>query len=95
MKKIKGLDLLPESRDNALIRSIRDKQRVTRQINIKVRARPIHVGDWVVQKVEAMGLAHMKGKLGPKWDGPYKVTEVIKPGTYRLETPDGTPLTMP
>lgn len=32
----------------------------------------------LVRKIEATGLAHLNGKLGPKWDGPYKVIEVIK-----------------
>lgn len=49
----------------------------------------------VVKKVEATGLAHLKGKLEPNWDEPYKVTEVVKPGTYRLELPKGIPLARP
>lgn len=29
------------------------------------------------------------------WDGPYKVTEVIMPGTLWLESPKGVPLARP
>ncbi|XP_057246762.1 uncharacterized protein LOC130589512 [Beta vulgaris subsp. vulgaris] len=90
-----NLDLLPETRGNALLRSIRYKQRVTRQFNRRVKTRPIQLGDWVVRKVEATGLSHLKGKLGANWDGPYKVTKVIKPGTFQLENPEGIPLARP
>ena len=68
-----NLDLLPESRGNILLRSIPNKQRVFRQFNLRVKARPIHIGDWIVIKVEATGLAHVKRKLGTKREGPYKV----------------------
>lgn len=78
-----------------LLKSICNKQRVTRQFNLRVKARPIHVGDWVISKVKATVLTHLEGKLGPKWDGPYKVTPVIKPETYRLESMEGTPLARP
>lgn len=90
-----NLVLLPQTRGNALLKSIHNKLRVARQFNQRVRARPILVGDWVVRKVEATGLTHLKGKLGSKWDGPYKVVAEVKPGTYRLESPEGTPLARP
>ena len=34
-----------------------------------------------------------KHKLSPPWEGPYMVTEVIRPGTYRLEDDNGNVLT--
>ena len=71
------------------------KQRVARQFNRQVKTRPIKLGVWVVRKVETTGLSHLKGKLGANWDGPYKVTKVIKPGTFRLENPEGIPLARP
>lgn len=83
-EKTINLDLLPESKGNSLLKTICNKQRITRQFNLQVKSRPIHLGDWVVRKVEATGLAHLKGNLGTKWDVPYKVTQVIKLGTYDL-----------
>ena len=83
-----NLDLLPETRGNNLLQVIRYKQRVTRHFNRRVKPRPVHLGDWVVRKVEATGLSHLKGKSGANWDGPYKVTKVLKPGTFRLESPE-------
>ena len=34
-----------------------------------------------------------KHKLSPPWEGPYTVTKVIRPGTYRLEANNGNVLT--
>ncbi|GJS68681.1 reverse transcriptase domain-containing protein [Tanacetum coccineum] len=33
-----------------------------------------------------------KGKLGPKWEGPYEVTEALGDGAYKLRSTDGTVL---
>ncbi|XP_057250719.1 uncharacterized protein LOC125497729 [Beta vulgaris subsp. vulgaris] len=48
------------------------------------------LGDWVVRKVEATGLSHLKGKLG-EIGMALKGSEVLKPGTFRLESPEGVP----
>nr|GEW02640.1 reverse transcriptase domain-containing protein [Tanacetum cinerariifolium] len=32
------------------------------------------------------------GKLGPKWEGPYEVTEALRDGAYKLRSTDGTVL---
>ena len=34
-----------------------------------------------------------KHKLSPPWEGPYTVTEVIRPDAYRLEDNNGNVLT--
>ena len=34
-----------------------------------------------------------KHKLSPSWEGPYMVTEVIRPGAYRLKDNNGNFLT--
>src|SRR3954468_1556604 len=37
-------------------------------------------------------LAKNHNKLTPKWEGPYRVKRVTRPGAVRLETEDGTPV---
>lgn len=59
-----NLDFLSETLGKVLLRSIRYKQRVTRQFNRRVKVRLIQLGDWLVKKVEATTLSHLKGKLG-------------------------------
>ncbi|KAF8112802.1 hypothetical protein N665_0061s0011 [Sinapis alba] len=54
--------------------------------NRKVRSRPIQLGDLVLRKVFENSREWRAGKLGTNWEGPYKITHVVKPGVYRLET---------
>ncbi|XP_057548014.1 uncharacterized protein LOC130826442 [Amaranthus tricolor] len=82
-RKRANLDLLPETRGNALLRSMAQKQKMIRSFNRHVKTRRIQVNDLVLRKVEATGKIAEKGKLGANWDGPFKVTRVIKPGTHR------------
>lgn len=88
------LDLLPETRGNALLKSIAQKQKMRRQFNRMVKPRQFQVGDLVLRKVEATSKITEKGKLGMNWDGPFKVTRVVRPGTYELEE-NGKPLPRP
>ena len=81
-EKLVDLDLLPETRGNALLKSIVYKQMITRYFNKKVAPREIQKGDWVLKKFEATGKVSTLGKLQPNWEGPYKVTKVIRPGTF-------------
>ena len=39
----------------------------------------------MLRKVEVTGKIVEKGKLGKTWDGPFKITQVVIPGTYELE----------
>ena len=55
----------------------------------KIRGRILDVGDLVLQRTQSMKEKH---KLSPPWEGPYTVTEVIRPGTYRLEDNNGNVL---
>jgi hypothetical protein len=34
-------------------------------------------------------------KLSPRWEDPFRVTQVCRPGCVRLATEDGTPLSNP
>ena len=79
------LDLLPEMRGNALLKALAQQQRMTRQFNKLVKPRQFQVGDLVLRKVEATSKIVEKGKLGRNWDRPFKVTRIIRLGTYELE----------
>ncbi len=57
--------------------------------NTKVKARQFEVGDLVLRKVTIATKNHTQGKLGPNWEGPYKVIEIHRRGTYHLEAMDG------
>ncbi|GKB90013.1 reverse transcriptase domain-containing protein [Tanacetum coccineum] len=46
----------------------------------------------VVAKAMRLGHAMDGGKLGPKWEGPYEVTEALGDGAYRVRSLEGTVL---
>ena len=94
-EKRTNLDLLPETRGNAQLRSIAQKQKMIRSFNRHVKTRHIQVGDLVLRKIEATGKIVEKRKLGAKLDGPFKVIRIIKPGTFELEDMKGKKLSRP
>ncbi|CAL1368987.1 unnamed protein product [Linum trigynum] len=82
-----NLDLVEERREDARLRLVASQERVARYYNSKVRERPLQVGDWVLRRNfrPEEGL----GKFTPKWEGPYRVREVVGPNTVKLEDADG------
>nr|GFB16632.1 reverse transcriptase domain-containing protein [Tanacetum cinerariifolium] len=50
---------------------------------------PGKLGDFVYRSNDASH-AVAGGKLGPKWEGPYEVTEALGNGAYKLRSVDGT-----
>lgn len=62
------------------------RDRFRRQAGDKFK--PYKVGDLVLKKVP-MQLQKLRGKLADKYDGPYKVIEVLSPVAYRVELVGG------
>ena len=83
------LDFLPEVRGNALLRNQMYKIKISREYNRRVNYRPLRLGDLVLRKMESVGRAKEQGKLTPNWEGPYKIVEVVRDGTFRLENMEG------
>lgn len=69
-----------------LIRTARYHQGLCRYHNQNIQHHVFAVGDLVLRRVQSSKDRH---KLSPMWEGPYKVVEVTRPGTYRLKTQDG------
>nr|GEV13153.1 reverse transcriptase domain-containing protein [Tanacetum cinerariifolium] len=86
-----SLDLLEEKREQAAIQEARSKARMKGYYNAGVRSTSFRPGDLVYQNNEA---SHVEGegKLGPKWEGPYKVTEVLGNGAYKFKDRSGLTL---
>ncbi|KAK2999057.1 hypothetical protein RJ639_024268 [Escallonia herrerae] len=47
------------------------------------------VGDLVLRKLEVSDPKAAVGKLSPNWEEPYKISKVLRPGAYSLETLSG------
>ena len=84
------VDLLEEADEAAIISSARYQQTLRRYHERNIRGRILEVGDLVLRRTQSTKEKH---KLSLPWEGPYTVTEVIRPGTYRLKDDNGNVLT--
>nr|GFA78855.1 hypothetical protein [Tanacetum cinerariifolium] len=75
------LDLLEEHRELAAINEARSKSKMTKYYNSRF-----------VYRSNDASHAAAGGKLGPKWEGPYEVTDALGNGAYKLRSMDGTML---
>nr|GEX52275.1 reverse transcriptase domain-containing protein [Tanacetum cinerariifolium] len=57
--------------------------------NARVRGGTFRPEDFVYRSDDASHAVD-GGKLGPKWEGPYEVTEALGDGAYKLRSTDGT-----
>jgi hypothetical protein len=80
-----NLDLLDETREKAAQRIALYQGKMVRYYNAKVKLRRFEVGDWVLRKVTQATKDPSQGKLGPNWEGPYKIIQYYRRGTYHLE----------
>ncbi|GJR39974.1 reverse transcriptase domain-containing protein [Tanacetum coccineum] len=69
----------------------KSKEKMERYYNSKVRSVSFKPGDLVYRNNEASH-AEDTGKFGPKWEGPYEVTEALGKGAYKLRGRDGKQL---
>ncbi|GJT33293.1 reverse transcriptase domain-containing protein [Tanacetum coccineum] len=86
-----NLDLLEERREQAIIREAKRKARMEKYYNSKVKNTSFKPGDLVYRNNDASRMENT-GKLGPKWEGPYEVTEALEKGAYKLRDRDGKQL---
>ncbi|KAL2246121.1 UNVERIFIED_CONTAM: hypothetical protein Sindi_2880300 [Sesamum indicum] len=76
------LTVIEEKRDAVYARILHHKGLMMKSHDRRLRPRQLQVGDLVLKKVEAS--KHV-AKLEPPWEGPYKVIEIRKKGTYKLQ----------
>nr|GEY52750.1 reverse transcriptase domain-containing protein [Tanacetum cinerariifolium] len=86
-----NLDLLEERRERAAISEAKSKSKMMKYYNARVRSVAFKPGDFVYRSNDASH-AVTCGKLGPKWEGPYKVIEALGNGAYKLRSIEGTVL---
>ena len=90
-----NLDLIDEVRVNAEHKTAKYKNLMARQYDAMVKPRRFDIGDLVLRKVSLSTKNPVHGKLGPNWEGPYKVINYKRQGSYYLETLDGRKLEHP
>ncbi|GKC88340.1 reverse transcriptase domain-containing protein [Tanacetum coccineum] len=75
-------------KEEAAIREARSKTKMEKYYNAKVRNISFKPGDLVYRNNDA-SRAEYTGKLGPKWEGPYEVTEALRKRAYKLRDRNG------
>ncbi|XP_065631241.1 uncharacterized protein LOC136068256 [Quercus suber] len=83
-----GLDLIEEKRENAMVRLAHYQQKLRQGYDANVKLRPLELGDLVLRKVIGTAKNPAWGKLGPNWEGPYRITSGAGTGAYFLEDLD-------
>ena len=81
------LDSVEEARINALTQSARYLQGVRRYHDRNVQQRSFNVGDLVLRRIQDETGLH---KLNSRWEGPFIVTKVTRPGSYIISDTDTT-----
>ena len=83
------LDLLEKKRDLTALRTTSYKRRSKRYFNSKGKERRFKEGDLVLRKVLPNTREVNAIVLGPNWEGPYVIVEVLRPRTYRVKQLNG------
>ena len=81
--------LLEEDCLRAAVRAARYQQVLRRYHSRKIHARIFEEGGLGRRRVQS---AKNTNKLTPKWEVPYQVIRVTRPGAVRLETEDAIPV---
>lgn len=84
-------DLLEKLLDSTKFKVAKYQEKVVKYYNSKVKTREFTLNDLVLRD-SAASMPPRLSKLSPPWEGPYKITKVVKSGTYLLAYLDGSPV---
>ena len=84
----KSLDLIKEWRKNAMVRLAYYQHKLKQGYDADVKLRPLAPRDLVLRKVLGTTKNPAWVKLGPNWEGLYRITSVAGIGAYFLEDLD-------
>jgi hypothetical protein len=80
------LDSIEEQRLTVVMRQARHDQQLRRYHDRNVKETSFNVGDLALRRIQKTDGMH---KLCAPWEGPFIITEVISPSTYRLQWGEG------
>ena len=84
----KNLDLIKEKRENAMVQLAYYQQKLKQGYDFNVKLSPLTPSDLVLRRVVGTAKNPAWGKLGPNWEGPYRITLEAGIGAYFLEDLD-------
>ena len=77
-----NLNLIDEVRMDAEHRTAKYKNLMARQYDAMVKPKRFNIGDLIPKKVSLATKDPSHGKLGPNWEGPYKIINCKRQGSY-------------
>ena len=83
-----NLNLIDEVRMDVEQRTARYKNLMVRQYDAMVKPRCFNIEDLVLKRVSSATINPAHGKLGPNLEGPYRVVNCKRQGSYYLEALD-------
>ena len=83
-----NLDLIEEKRENVMVQLAYYQQKLKQGYNSNVKLRPLTSSDLVLRRVVGTAKNLAWGKLGPNWEGPYRITSKASIEAYFLEDLD-------
>ena len=83
------MDLIDEVREEAMKQMAKHKEAMARYYNKKFMVRRFNTRDLVLRKVSQAIKDPSQGKLGPAWEGSYKVICHFREGSYYLKSLNG------
>lgn len=81
-------DLLEEVRDEEMAAMVQYQNKIVKHFNKGVKTKNFQVNNLLLRE-SASSQPTVTGKLKAPWEGPYKISRVIHPGTYELKQLDG------
>jgi hypothetical protein len=88
---LNSLDEASDERIKALGEMKKDKLRVARAYNNKVKKKPYQIGDLIWKMILPIGSKSNKfRKWSPNWEGSYRIEEVIPENSYMVQSVQGT-----
>ena len=84
----RSLDLIEEKRENTMVQLAYYQQKLKQGYDANVKLKPLTPGDLVLRKVVGAAKNPAWGKLGPNWEGPYRITSKAGIVAYFLEDLD-------
>ena len=87
------IDEVPEKRLKALQEIEKEKLRVAKAYNKKVKEKLIEIGDLVCKMILPVRTRDRKfSKCSPSWEGPYEVVGIVPGNSYFVQTLQGSKL---
>ena len=84
----KSLDLIEERRENTMVQLAYYQHKLKQEYDANVKLRPLAPRDLVLRKVLGTAKNLAWKKIGPNWEGPYRITLVAGIDAYYFEDLD-------